>query len=236
MTGSVFVAVALLAGAAVAVFALREHQRIAALRADCARRGWTFLREDRDLVDRWSVAPFGRGESRRARNVVSGSVDGRDFVAFEYSYTETGGAGNGRQSTTYTFVVTVLPLPVPLPTLVVAPQGWQGRLAGALGLGDEVDLESEEFNRVFAVHAEDRKFASDVLHPRHLEQLLQDPDDGWAIEGSTLLTAVDGRLDLDAVAPTVERLDRVVAQVPGFIWRDHGYDPDDRDGATRSEP
>lgn len=133
-------------------------------------------------------------------------------------------------------MVTVLPLPVPLPTLVVAPQGWQGRLAGALGLGDEVDLESEEFNRVFAVHAEDRKFASDVLHPRHLEQLLRDPDDGWAIEGSTLLTAVDGRLDLDAVAPTVERLDRVVAQVPGFIWRDHGYDPDDRDGATRSEP
>ena len=47
-----------------------------------------------------------------------------------------------------------------------------GRLIGRLTNRD-IELESEDFNRAFTVSCPDRKFASDVLHPRMMEFLLQ---------------------------------------------------------------
>lgn len=212
--------------ALVGLFAYLEHQRTEAMRAECARRGWTYRRDDPSLVDRWTQGPFGKGHGRRARHVVTGECVGRPFVAFEYSYRESSGAGQSRRTTTYTFAVCSLGLPVPLPLLVVEPEGWLSRLADAVGVTDEVDVESEAFNHAYSVRADDRKFAYDVLHPRHLEDLLQAPALGWWIEGAAILTAAEDRLDLDQVVPQLERLSRVLGHIPSFVWLDRGYDPD----------
>lgn len=223
---ALFVLVLVIGLAVVALFAYLEHQRTQALRAECASRGWTYRSEDASLVDRWGEGPFGAGHSRRARHVVTGECDGRSFVAFEYSYKETSGAGSSRRTTTYTYAVHALTLPVPLPTLVVEPEGWLSRLADVVGVTDEVDVESEAFNHAFSVRADDRKFAYDVLHPRHLEDLLGTPARGWWIEGANILTADEDRLDLGQVVPRLQRLARVVGQIPSFVWQDRGYDPD----------
>ena len=45
------------------------------------------------------------------------------------------------------------------------PEGcWTGSSGGLAG--NDIELESDDFNRAFSVSCPDRKFASDVLHPR----------------------------------------------------------------------
>ena len=217
----------------VAFFAYLERRRGQALRAGCARRGWSYRAEDRSLVARWELGPFEAGNSwsrsgQRARHIVSGEFEGRPFVAFEYSYTE----GSGKNRTTHTYSVCALDLPVPLPSLSIEPEGWLSRVADAVGLTDEVDVESAEFNEAFSVRATNRKFAYDVLHPRHLELLLRSPRTGWWIEGATIVAAPERSLDLDEVMGALTHLTQVVAQVPTFVWLDRGYDP----GAIGTDP
>jgi hypothetical protein len=185
-------------------------------------------------VDRWTAGPFGTGQSRRARHAVSGRYNDCDFVAFEYSYKRSSGTGAQRTTTTYTFTVCAVRLPVALPMLQVEPEGWLSRVAEAVGVGDQVNVESEAFNRAFAVRAQDRKFASDVLHPRHVEALLAAGRIGWWIEDAEILSSAQRSLDLGEVRAVLDHLVGVVSQIPDFVWRDRGYDPDDASGRPRS--
>ena len=86
---------------------------------------------------------------------------------------------------------------------------------------DDIELESEDFNRRFRVHSDDRKFACDVLSPRTMEALLARPDARWRIEGVDILTWRDGRITPDAVASMTFDLQTVVAGIPSFVWKDH---------------
>ena len=63
---------------------------------------------------------------------------------------------------------------ISLPPLSVDPENFLERFVGRL-TGNDIDLESEEFNRAFTVGCPDRKFASDVLHPQMMEFLLAAP-------------------------------------------------------------
>src|SRR6187402_2728118 len=42
--------------------------------------------EDPTLVERFTFPPFGRGESRRATEVLRGRIDGEEAIAFHYSF------------------------------------------------------------------------------------------------------------------------------------------------------
>ena len=138
-----------------------------------------------------------------------------------------------RARTTHTYSVTALDPPVPLPSLTVEPEGWLSRVADAVGLTDEVDVESAEFNDAFSVRATNCKFAYDVLHPRHPELLPRSPRTGWWIGGgATVVAAPERSLDLDEVVGVLTHLTRVVAQIPTFVWLDRGYDP----GAIGTDP
>lgn len=192
----------------------------------CVARGWRYVDEDPSLADRWQGAPFGRGDSRRARNVVSGTENSRSFIAFDYSYQTHSTDSQGRRTTTtHRYAVYAIALPAFLPMLEVAPEGVFSRLAGAVGLTTDVDLESEDFNRAFKVRANDRKFATDVLSPRTMEYLLTAPAAAWRIQGSDMLRWVDGRMDPADVVVATSVLDRVADGIPAFVWKDHGYDP-----------
>jgi hypothetical protein len=107
-----------------------------------------------------------------------------------------------------------------LPVLQVTPEGLFSRLGNVLGF-DDVELESEEFNRRFRVHAADRKFACDVLTPRTMEALLRHPDTSWRIEGVDILAWEDGRLTPAAVLQMLATFDAVLAGIPSFVWKDH---------------
>jgi hypothetical protein len=224
------VVVALLVGAF-----LLDRKRRERIMTFCLARGWQYVDEDPSLPDRWSGEPFGLGDRRRARNVIRGSECSRDFIAFDFSYeTHSTDSKGNRTTSTHQFAVTTVTIPAYLPKLEVSPAGVFGKLTDAIGLTTDIDLESEDFNRSFKVHADDRKFATDVLSPRTMQYLLTAPRAAWRIQGNTMLRWASGRVDPADIIAAVAVLDQVADGIPAFVWKDHqdqqahdqsGYDP-----------
>ncbi len=61
-----------------------------------------------------------------------------------------------------------------------------------------------------------------MLQPGVIDLLLGQPLDTWELSGGQLLVARNGRWDLDDYAVTIGRMQRLVALVPGYVWRKHG--------------
>jgi hypothetical protein len=219
------VVLAIAAAVAIGWFAYQQEQkRRAALAAFAASKGWTFEPHDRHgLDDRWSDAPFGTGHSRRASNVMSGSVDGRPALAFDYRYKITTSNGKSSSTRTYNYGVCVLGLPAYLPSLEVGPENVLTRFGNALGL-DDIELESEDFNRAFRVRG-DAKFACDVLTPRTMEALLRSGCPSWRITGTDAMAWDDGKQSPLEILARISTLTTVVDAIPSFVWKDHGLDP-----------
>ena len=209
-----------------AYYAWRKNQeRMAALASLAGAKGWRFEPHDLyGLSERWSGAPFGKGHSRRASNVLTGTIDGRAFVGFDYRYTETHHNGKSRSDTTYHFHVCVLRLPTYLPELCLTPENVLTRIGGALG-ADDIELESEDFNRQFRVTCGDRKFASDVLTPRSMQALLRSEAWTWRIEGQDLLCYDSGRANPAEILVRTAQMATFIEGIPAFVWKDRGYDP-----------
>lgn len=197
---------------------LREKR----LRAFAAQIGWTYVGTDPTLRDRWQGTPFGTGSGRRASEVLVGRYGGRPAVSFAYRYTT--GSGDDRQ--THTFHVVALSLPVWLPGLQLTPQGLGARIVTALG-GQDIELESADFNKAWRVEARDAKFASDVLHPRTMERLLRADARGLSLrlEGGDVLCWEPGAPDLDSLAARLGVMAALADGIPRFVWLDNGYDP-----------
>jgi hypothetical protein len=158
--------------------------------------------------------------------VIGGTWKAAPFVAFDYSYVTTTTDANGRTNrTTHHDGVVALALPAYLPTLQVTGESMFRRMAQVVGLGQDIELESEDFNRAFTVTSRDPKFATDVLTPRTMEMLLSAPHLAWRIEGTDILTWESGSFTTVEVLQRLDHLSKVVAGVPSFVWHDHGYDP-----------
>jgi len=182
--------------------------------------GYTYVDDDYSMCERWTGDPFGEGDHRRARNVITGTAKAQ-FAAFDYSYqTHSNDGRGGRSTTTHHYVVTALHLPTYLPLLQVTPENMMTRLGHAFGV-DDIDLESEDFNRKYRVHANDRKFASDVLAPRTMQALLARPPVSWRINGADILMWGEGRMSPTVVMQALSTLQLVVDGIPSFVWKDH---------------
>ena len=104
-----------------------------------------------------------------------------------------------------------------MPALRVDPENFMDRFVGRL-TGQDIDLESEEFNRAFTVSSPDRKFASDVLHPRMMEYLLQHRQLGWRFEQDSMLVIALGRRSVAQIDATLAVMDGITDRVPEFVW------------------
>ena len=229
MQGSGPLVVLLVVGVGLVVVAgilgyLNAKKRREAFAALAARQGWTYAARDDRWADEFEGAPFGRGHDRRAGNVLTGTDDKRTFVAFDFTYhtTETSTTAQGTTTSrevSHDFSVVAVDAGAPFPALEVTPEGFVKRFVGRL-TGHDSELESEDFNRTFTVTCPDRKFASDVLHPRMMEYLLGHPDVAFQFQGHWLLAVRNGRLPVTEVRARLDELDTVLDQVPDFVWRD----------------
>ncbi|WP_028652277.1 DUF3137 domain-containing protein [Nocardioides halotolerans] len=218
-SGFVLIFAAFLALAVVAVVFsyLAAKKRREAMAAYAAARGWRYEVEQPLLVDRFTGPPFGLGFGRRAYNVLYGTHDGRDLVSFDYEYkTQT---SNGKQTTTqvHRFSVLGLSMGVYMPPLTVDPESFLDRFVGRI-TGNDIDLESEEFNRAFTVSCPDRKFAFDVLHPQLMEFLLQHRQVGWRFEQDSMLMVARGQRTPAQIEATIAVMDGITDLVPEFVW------------------
>jgi hypothetical protein len=130
---------------------------------------------DVDLHDR--LPPFSLfdiGSSGRTRNIITGrmEVGGRllDVIIGDYHYRNSTGAGGRRKSGSISFIAVRLPWKG-IPRLMVRPELFFERFTSMIGI-DDIDFESDEFSRRFAVTSPDRRFAYDLFGPEMIEFML----------------------------------------------------------------
>jgi hypothetical protein len=224
--GLIVLLLVVLAAALVAYQWWRNQQRIAQLREFCLAKGWQFVPLDDEYAIRWTGPPFFQGRSRHARDVINGSVGqgaaNRPFVAFDYTYvTDNNGRAGSRQ--THRFAVCAVRLPAYLPQLSVTPANALTRLGDTV-TGEDIELESEDFNRRFRVRSPDPKFASDVLPPRTMQALLARSSLHFRIEGCDVLCWEPGVTTPVVLLERLSVLSAFVAGIPSFVWHDYGPD------------
>lgn len=214
---------ALVAGVALLVGSIwLQHKRHERFRAWALRNGWTYAESERELTDISQGQPFGQGSARRATEVLRGPFESMPALSFTYAWT----TGSGKNRSTHRAHVVGLVLPTYLPTVEVTPEGIGALLAKLVGAQD-IQFESDDFNRAFRVAASDARTGHAIVHPRLMERLLR-PDArtaAWRIDGTWILSWETGTTDLDRLAPRLGLLSSIVRSIPRHVWQDHGYDP-----------
>ncbi|WP_112248565.1 type III secretion system chaperone family protein [Kribbella monticola] len=207
---------AVLAGLGIVVVrAFRSRDSVDRALAEYALEiGFFYAASNRELVRRWRGSPFGRGDIRVARNVLTGYRHGRRVIAFDYMYIDIGRPAQQ-------FVVLVIRLQAELPQIEMTYR-WPG--SGVLDSfrSHRIEPESEEFNREFAVAAADRRYGHAMMHPRMMAFLLSGEGLPWRIEGADLVCWTEGRLLPAMVLERAEYLAGIAELIPSFVWADYG--------------
>jgi hypothetical protein len=196
-----------------------ERERRARYVAFAQERGWTYTPRDNTLVRQFRGEPFGRGSARRASHVLRGQYGGREAVVFDYRFVTRSSDGQQQTTQTHRFTVCALRLPAALPRLELTAENPLTRLAGALGF-DDVELESEDFNRRYRVRSDDRRLAYDVLHARTIEQLLALPTLNLRLDGADAVLWERGTTSLPDVPARLAVLSQLVDGIPSYVWAD----------------
>ena len=202
------------------LWSLYERRRVAALARYAESRGWGFEAADKAWTGIAEGEPFGEGWGWKARYVMRGSYAGLPSVVFAYRWVTR--SGNSR--VTHRAGVYAVALPVDLPWVHIRSERFSDTAAHLFG-GQDIELESEEFNLAFRVRGGDERFAYDLLNPRTMEALLAARALIVQIWGRYLIATLDGGLDLEWVDYSLNLLAGMVARLPDFVWTDRGETP-----------
>ena len=205
------------------VFAIRSsRRRRESIAAIVTANGLSYVAKAPALVNEFVGDPFGKGSSRRAGDVVSGTLSGGWFQTFAYSYeTESQDANGNSTKTTHRFQVTWIPVPAAFPHVRITPdRGWL-RALGALA-GHDLNTESAEFNTQWRVRANDERVAHAILTGPMIERLLGADARERAVvfQGNRLITFAPQASDLTDLAAVVGMLREVAALIPRFVIKD----------------
>jgi hypothetical protein len=202
------VLVAAMAAAAVRS-SLRSRSNASDLSVAAKASGWTFEPRGDSPVDvGWIFDDPNRGFYR---NVISGTAASTPFVAFEY---------DGPKNGVHGFVT--VNLPTFFPTLEVRPAGsMRSALRGKEYGLPLVRFESADFNARFSVQSPDAKFASDLMTPRLMQDLMAAPPLNWRIMACYLVSWSNSPLTASQIMSTVPTLRLILDAIPGFVIADH---------------
>ena len=205
----------------------RERARI---QQAAAAIGLRYSEQDADDTTSLPLPLFGRGDSRSASHVFDGTWQGLEVKVFQFQFTEEhkvmeaaglaadvlsvvggGSADSEDADNTYLYTCALTTVPTDASDLTVGPENVLTRLAGAAGM-DDIQLESEDFNRRYRVLAADRKYAFKVLDARMMQWLLSlDGRLSFQLSGEHLLAFVTPQLKLE----TAEQ-QRLLEALTGF--------------------
>lgn len=160
----------------------QERRRHARFTEFAAKHGLDYSPEDPfGLVDaRFGI--FRRAEEQRCMNVLSGRWKGLQMRYADYEYWVRG----KRAQTSYRSIL-LFELPVDAPQTAIRRENVLTRAADVAGVED-IDFESEEFNRTYRVSSEDPKFARALVDARMMAWLLDEAKhSGFELRGSTVL-------------------------------------------------
>lgn len=221
MTPVLLVLLVALGGGGLAYLSWYQAKKRRELLSGFARsQGWTWAARDDQWAARFDGSPFGEGDHRKARNVLQGAFRSRPMVAFDYSYQTHSTDGHGNQTTTtHRYAVCALTLPAWLPRFELVPEGLLGRVGTMLGMQD-VELESEDFNRRYRVRCDDPKLAYDLLPARTMEMLLGRPALHLRLSGAEAVCWESGAHSPVQLLARLDTLAALLDGVPQYVWSD----------------
>src|SRR4029079_3268736 len=115
---------------------------------------------------------FDRGDGRGVENVLWGMVGNLAVRLCDYWYYDETTDSKGHTSRSYSrFSCAMTSIDARCPGLTVQHENLLTRRGVALGF-DDIDVESEQFDRAFRVKSDDRKCAYDLIDARMMAFLL----------------------------------------------------------------
>jgi hypothetical protein len=203
--------------AVVAVFAIYAYfasRRKNELLAWAAANGFNFSPDDDSEFD-YKFPNFNclrRGSGRYAKNVITGSVEGRTFFALDYHYT----TGSGKSTQHHSFSAVIVQNPIWCKPLLIRPENFFDKLCEFVGF-DDINFESAEFSRNFFVKSPDKKWAYDIIHPQAMDFLLKSPL--FSIQLDTLYTIAwkDSKFKIDDFENALNIVHGLFQRVPGYV-------------------
>ena len=185
-----------------------------------AELGFTYApAKDRAFARRYSfLENMDDGSNRYVFNLLSGTVEDQAVHIFDYHYETYSRDSKGRRRTSHHYYsIFILALPAAFPELTLRPEGFFSKIGQALGF-DDIDFESHEFSRRYAVRSRDKKFAYDFCNAQMIDYLLAQETLAIEVEGPVLSLAFRGRLAVERIRPNLERLRQIRSLMPNYLF------------------
>lgn len=223
------------------VSAWRRAQRRQGILAIAQRAGLQYSQDDPFDCTRVGFSLFRRGDGRGAENVVWRDDEaGHTYRAFDYWYYDEDKEG---AKTYHRSSCAMALVGSSWPDISIVRDGVLTKVVRAVGGGD-IDFESEEFNRLFAVRCTDRRFATALLDARMLELLVSTKGElAFELKGRWLLVWTSP-VRPQLVPGLLRIAETFVATIPKVVWDlypssfvdEHGHPlPPGDDPVTRME-
>jgi len=167
--------------------------------------------------------PFIGGQGANVADFIEGKTPkGRAFCSFIYSY----GESTGNSSTAAPITATVIRLPAMLPQLTVTRESISDKFAHFLG-GQDIELESDDFNQMYRVQSSNEAFAYGVLTPKIMQWLIG-PAAGLApfmINGQDLICWRSGYPNYMMLGAQLTAMEAFVDEIPQGVYEQFAMQP-----------
>lgn len=227
MDGPIIVVIGLLVVVAVAAWsAYARRKRREGLAFVARQLGLSYAEQDTYGCLRYPFQLLRRGDGRGTENVLTGSWQEMEIVAFDYwFYTESTDSKGHRTKSYSHFSCAVTEIRAALSPVSIGRESVLTRLADAVGL-DDIAFETEEFNRAFNVTSKDRRCANDLIDQRMMAWLLSAPSDlSFESSGRWLLCFSKRRAPAELIA-LLGTLRGFRDQVPRVVYDLYPVSPD----------
>lgn len=193
------------------------------------KNGWKFSIDDPDCMP----IKYGYFECMqsdfdvRAGNVISGTIEGYLFNAFDVTYWqphEIEGDLIGLNNINYRlpdkkvkeFTCIIIETNLVFYPLVIRPETMIDKFADKF-VGEDIDFESEEFSSSFYVRCADKKFAYDIVNPRTMDIMIKHK--GWTVNlaANSLLVTPNKLLPALAYPMALKFAIQFVEAIPEYI-------------------
>ena len=183
----------------------------------------------------FGFALFGKGDGRGCENVLTGRWEGLPLREADYWYYDETSDGRGGHSRSYKyFSVVVADLPCALPHVSIERENVMTRMADHLGFHD-IEFESEQFNRMFKVKAQDREFAFKLLDARMINWMQSTGGHfGFEVNGPSLLVWSNRRPPTELI-PLLGCAKLFCDHIPRLVWTQYGTTPARPDDPAATE-
>jgi len=207
--------------------AARRRQALVQSWADA--HGCLYVQSNNAIVRYLKGPPFTGGWNAQVREFVKGQTrNGRVFCSFLYTYEEsTGTDSQGHsQTTTINRAIVIVRLPAAFPGLRLTNESLLDKVSKFFG-GQDIELESDDFNRRYRVTSDNEAFAYGVLHPRMMEWLMG-PASGLAplmIQGADMFCWREGIPDYNTLDAQLGAMDAFAGMFPQGVYEQFGMAP-----------